>query len=303
MVMCLIGCRPDFIEYDLSKESITILSPPNNHITTTSSVKFWWEELKGANGYRLQLAAPTFDNIQDYLLDTSIAYNSFTYTLEPGVYEWRLYAMNGSSSSLATTYSITVDSSNDLSIQTLGLILPSNGSIVNSMTITFKWNTLYNASDYRLEVASPDFNGVASINAVVTVEDSSVQTFSEEGHYQWRVRGQSSTSNTPFTTFAFEIDTTSPNTPVLLTPMMNEVLTDSIVSFTWDGGIVTGSDIIDSLYVYSDSLLSNEIVRYGTSATSFIDTLIGGSYFWTVGSMDAAGNVSAYSTLSKFTIQ
>ena len=302
-MLCLIGCKPDFIELDLSKNSVKVLSPPDNHNTSVMAVKFWWEKMEGANGYRLQLASPGFDNIQEYLLDTSLTDNSFLYSLEPGNYQWQLNAFNGSSASLSVTYSLSIDSSIDLSLQTIALTSPVNNSVTSNMNITFKWSTLYNADDYTLEVASPDFNGPPSITPVVTINDSSAQIFTQEGQYQWRVKGQNNTSNTPYTTYSFEIDTTAPNTPLLISPIANAVLTDSTISFFWDRGIVTGSSIFDSLYVYSDSLMTSLMIRTGTSSTSYMDTLSNGSYFWRVSSWDAADNYSGYSVLNKFTIQ
>ena len=39
----------DLIEEDLEDENITLLSPPINQSTTTSTITFWWEELDGAD--------------------------------------------------------------------------------------------------------------------------------------------------------------------------------------------------------------------------------------------------------------
>ena len=98
----------DFIEKDLSKKSITILSPANNYTATSYTQLFWWEEVKGAEEYNLQIVKPSFANTQQLIVDTMVHSNQFSFTLQPGSYQWRLRALNNSSHTDYVVYNLKI---------------------------------------------------------------------------------------------------------------------------------------------------------------------------------------------------
>jgi len=298
-------CKPDFIEIDLNKATVTLNTPTNNLQTTTLTQTFWWDRVEGATWYEIQVVSPTLASPAVLLLDSTTASNQYTLTLTPGNYEWQVRAFNNSSSTDFTFSGFTIDSTPDISSQIIVLTAPVNNLITNDSTITFKWDTLYNADDYRFEIAIPDFNNGTEELAPQAVEIGSItHSFKQEGVFQWRVRGQNAFSNTPYTTFTIEIDTTRPNVPLLVNPAYNEILPDSInPTLFWDRGTVTGSTIMDSLYIYADSSLTNLVRGVFTANTSYSDSLGLGDFYWRVISIDAASNRSGYSPLRKFTIQ
>jgi len=189
-VTCILiyTCKPDFIEIDLSDKQVVLLSPSDNYQTSTLTQTFWWEYTEGALGYELQIVSPSFANTTQLILNISTDSTRFDYTLNPGSYEWRVRAYNGSSTTAYTTYSIKIDSTGSVSSQVLVLISPVDNIITNQMSHTFKWDTLYNADDYRFEIASPDFNGTV-VKTEISTGDSATYTFTSEGQYEWRVRG------------------------------------------------------------------------------------------------------------------
>ena len=297
-------CKPDFIEVDLSKTTVVLRAPSDNLQTSTFTHTFWWYEVEGATGYEIQVVSPSFANLATLLLDSNTISDQYTLTLTPGSYEWQVRAYNGSSTTPFTTFTLGIDSSPDLASQFMVLTSPVNNWVTNQMTVTFKWDTLSNADDYRFEIYTPDFNGTVELAPQTETGDSTSHTFSQEGIFQWRVRGQNDFSNTPYTTYLLEIDTTAPNVPSLSLPLNNQNLTDSINTWNWDRGVVTGSSIMDSLFFYSDTNMVNLILDVYTANTSYADSIGGpGDYYWRVLSIDAASNRSAYSVLRKFTIQ
>lgn len=297
-------CKPDFIEIDLSKSVVTLISPTDTLHTTTLTQTFWWSEVEGATGYEIQIISPTIANPTTLVLDSLTVYDQYTVTLTPGSYEWQVRAYNNSSTTNFTIFSLTIDSTPDIASQIIVLTSPANNLVTNQMAITFRWETLYNADDYRIEIAYPDFNGTLELNPQSVQEDSFPHDFTQEGEFQWRVRGQNAFSNTGYTTYAIEIDTTAPITPILLSPANNDTIPDTVAtSFSWDRGAVSGSTIMDSLFLYADTGMVTLLNSFYTSNPSFTDTLVSDVYFWRVRSFDAATNKSGYSVLRKLTVQ
>lgn len=296
----LLSCE-DIFEKNLKKENVEILAPYSGLETNISTITFWWNKLDGATGYNLQIVTPTFSNIIKLVLDTNITTNKFTFSMIPGSYQWRVKAYNNSSETDYVTYSLTIDSTANLTQQTIVLVSPSNHDTTNITAFTFKWDTLYNADDYRFEIWTPDFSGTQLLS--LTLETDSLHYTLSEGAYEWGVRGQNSSTNTQYSKRSLYIDLTNPNTPALLTPSNSAILNDTIIYFSWSRGTVTGSGIKDSLYIYTDSSMVHIKRQKYLSAAYYSDSLGLGSYWWRVRSIDAAGNYSNYSLLRKFKIQ
>src|SRR5688572_12340162 len=107
----------DFFEPNLEKKDVVIIAPANGTVSSSFTQTFWWEELKGAEEYTLQIVKPTFSSVQQLILDTNVNGTKFYYTLQPGVYQWRLRAINNSSETDFVTYNLEIDSTLNLSGQ------------------------------------------------------------------------------------------------------------------------------------------------------------------------------------------
>lgn len=293
----------DIFEKDLAKEQVSILAPGNNYQTTTLTQTFWWEDIKDAINYNLQVVSPSFSSIQQLVLDTNITDNLFTYTLQPGQYQWRVKAMNGSSSTAYVTYSLTIDTTSDLSNQVVLLEQPANNSYANTLNNTFTWSGLSNATFYNLQMAYTSFAFSSNIFLDTMVTDNNFNySFVRDSTYQWRVRALNSTGASLFSNpYNLTVDVTAPNAPTLLLPEHLDTITAPFTMY-WDRGNVSGSPVSDSLYIYSDSL-TTLINSFHTTVTNHGDSLGIGNYFWRVRSQDAAGNIGPYSATGKFTIQ
>src|SRR6185369_6148207 len=82
----------DFIEKDISKKNVMILSPPDGYVTNSLTQTFWWQEIDGAEQYNLQVVRPNFSSVQQLVLDTTTSGNKFNYSFLPGIYQWRIRA-------------------------------------------------------------------------------------------------------------------------------------------------------------------------------------------------------------------
>ncbi|MEZ5199166.1 MAG: hypothetical protein R2764_23125 [Bacteroidales bacterium] len=284
---------------NMAMESVTLLSPPDNFNTTLSTHTLWWEELEDATGYNLQIVSPSFATIERLFLDSNITSNKYDFTFLPGEYAWRVRAYNSSSTTAFSEHSLSIDSTSDISQQTLQLSLPIDKDTTNVTQLLFKWFPLYNADDYNYQLYYED----NKIFTFTTKYDTISKSLNNgDGNYRWEVRGQNASSNTAYSYRTIFIDTTPPNKPSLIIPDINAILPDTIVNFEWDRGIVAGSSISDSLYIATDISMNNLILNLYLTETQYEDSLGPGEYYWRVRSIDKAGNKSNYSFIRKFVI-
>jgi hypothetical protein len=97
LLLCL-SCI-DIFEIDLSGKKVELIAPSDSLSTIEKSQKFWWNYMGGALWYELQVVSPNFSEVSGVRLDTILEINNFQLLLQPGVYHWRVRALNGSSSS------------------------------------------------------------------------------------------------------------------------------------------------------------------------------------------------------------
>lgn len=298
MGVVLSSCTKDFIEPNLNDETVTLLSPQDNFQTTSNTVSFWWEELDGATSYRLQIVDSSFNAIISLIADTTVEGTQFTQNLQPGKYQWRIKAVNGSSQTVYTTpRNLRIDTTSNISSQNIVLISPSANFYSNTGSSTFKWSALANADDYRFQVINQ--GNSSTVVDVILLTDSFTYSLAE-GTYTWQVRGQNAVSNTQYSTRTLTVDLSPPAVSSPVTPAHLDTVSNP-VSFLWTRDASASGD---SLYIYQDSLVSAPVYAGFHTGTSHSFTgIINQNYFWRIRTRDLAGNWSAYSTLRKFRIE
>lgn len=292
----------EFEEPQIDNDTIQIITPRDGLQTTIASQLFFWEFQDGALEYELQIVTPSFDLIDQFILDTTTTGNKFRFTLSPGQYEWRVRGYNNSSATAFTYATLVIDSTADLSGIDLILTGPGDNDTSNSLSQTFSWQDLYNADQYRFELWSPDISGTLSSSAVVTASPHK-DSATAEGPFLWRVRAENNLGNTVYSVRNIYLDTTKPGMPNLSVPANGATITDT-VTFSWTRGSNTGSSLIDKLILSSDSTFSTIWLEDSTrTRTYLVDTLQAGTYYWKVRSRDKAGNIGKYSNFRTFTQQ
>ena len=306
VVLLFFACEE--IEQDeLDNDRVNIIAPTDSLATTILSHTFLWEPVKKADGYILQIATPSFNQIQQLILNQDVTETSYDFTLSPGKYEWRVKAYNNISETPYRTYFLSIDSSLNLGGAQVILSSPDDFFTTSNTTFTISWQGIASADEYRLEIRSPDWEtGTLVINPVLTSQTSFTNTdFTYgEGDYAWSVAAENGFSKSGFSTPRhFTVDFTAPGTPTLVSPLNSATLADSVVTFQWSRPSDSGSPITDSLFIFTDVNETNLLRSHEVNATSKIDSFPTGIYYWKVRSTDAAGNQSSFSSFNSFTRQ
>lgn len=287
----------DVFETDISEKQMGLLTPTDQLITQELQHTFWWEELEAATSYQLQIVSPNWEALESLVLDTTISANQFSLRLDPGTYTWQLRGLNASSETPWSSRTLQIDSTIDLSIFNVQQLSPVAGDTTNQQQQTFSWEPLYNATSYDLAIYDANNQSILSVNL-------HADTFSyllPEGLIEWQVRALNESSETPFSSRFLLVDATAPVAPILTAPA-NEAVVDSLLTFSWQSQQDEGALIFDSLWVYTDSLLENEILRI-QAAETYSHTLPTGTYYWHVRSFDEVGNTGGYSETVNFTVE
>jgi len=292
----------EFLEKSVADGTVELLSPGVDAETNVYAIDFLWEPLDHALQYRLQVAAPSFDSASLFYADTTVDKPRFSLSLQPGEYQWRVKASNGSSATAYTTRAFTIYEA-ALSTQIVLQDAPSDNFLTSRNRVDLSWQSIFGAQNYRLQVDTNEFADETDILMERMVEG---ETFGfeikEETQYQWRVRAERDTAQSRWSSVRrFTYDHTSPNPPTLAVPANNAQVSRP-VSLQWsrDDGVVSYR-----LYVYkSDSTLYNDEFpkRLETASSVFEAGTRGERILWRVRATDRAGNESAYSDWRSFVI-
>ena len=295
-IIFLISCR-DIVEPDKSNKIVELLSPSDSLRTSLSSPTFWWSAVDGAEEYNIQVVKPSFANIHELILDSTVFGNKFSISFVPGNYQWRVIGINNGYSTLFQTRNLFIDSTGDINSQIVILVSPQDNKITNNTTILFQWNSIYNADEYRFKLLDS-----LSITILDTfLFQNMLNLILNEGEYVWQIRGENNSGTTAFTTRSFAVDLTAPSLPTSLIPMNNDTVSNLIINLSWNSD---HTSILDSLYIYNDSLFVS-VAYSGTSSTSTstFNGLSAQHYYWRLKSVDAAGNWGNFTSLFSFYIQ
>lgn len=223
---------------DISSETVTIIAPPEEAILTFENINFTWEQVEFAEDYQIQIATPNFTNPTQVVVDEILSGTTSLQTLTDGTYEWRVKARNSESQTPFTTtgFTVAIDDDMDISNQTVQLIAPSNGSVLDFQEVNFTWQGVTNATEYFIEIATPNFtNPTQSFQN--TVSNTSFMQILDDGEYEWRVQARNSSSQTPFTDInAFTVATQtnfSDREVIIISPPNNFVSNQASLNIQW----------------------------------------------------------------------
>lgn len=204
----------------------------------------------------------------------------------------------------------------DISEQQVTLLAPTSGSVLETNTVSFNWETVEEATGYAVQVATPNFENAAQLvlDSIVELDTLGYVTKRMEmslfnGNYEWRVKAFNSDFETGYSSSAFQVngdddlDLVPPNTPQLIAPANGTSQTNTTVNFSWSRTDVPGTAERDSIFIFSDENLENLTTKALGANKTYSGTVAAGEYFWFVRAYDAAGNESDASNTFSFTIE
>lgn len=302
LVSILSSCTKDFIVKDIKNDTVSIIAPVDNYKTPNNAIIFWWNELDGAEKYNLQIVKPNFDSIQQLLVDTNVTGAKFNFTFTPGKYQWRIKAINAGGSTVYTTRTLTIDTTSNLYMLTVGLIAPGNKFVTTNNNFTFSWNDIPSADFYELKLTNINTNSVTTISNItgITYPYSFSVATGMEGNYSWQVKAFNSFSQTQNDEVrTFRIDHKAPLQASLLSPNTYSLNVRDTINLKWNRNAASTDIAYDVVSISSDSTFSSVLGTQNVNSTLQIKLKTIYTYsntplkvWWRVNSVDSVGNVS-----------
>ena len=300
----------DLIEEDISDDMIVTISPQNNAEIESNVVNFRWNLIDGADKYRVQI----YSSNQTMVLDSLVSSESFTFSVNPGSYQWRV---RGENFAYETPYTFPANfkmiETLDLTNQQVQLISPDAGVYLRNMMPSFSWQSISAAQSYNFQLINVT-NGNAILHQESGLTNTSINlpvgVITADAQYQWKVQAinPDNATQTQFTSRNFYVDTTIPNQPQNVSPINNATQDTNVeVTLVWsaptDSGIIN-SPITYLIQIASDASFNNIIQTDSATLATYDFTFTAtGNYYWRVRAVDLAGNQGAYSSYSKISVQ
>jgi len=94
----------------------------------------------------------------------------------------------------------------DISDKAVVLLAPTENATVSSGTVQFNWQSVPDATNYELQIATPTFLNANQIVLDTLITKTSFSKTLEVGDYEWRVKAINSDYSTNHTTTSFTVN-------------------------------------------------------------------------------------------------
>ncbi|HWZ23304.1 MAG TPA: hypothetical protein VNW06_11655 [Cytophagaceae bacterium] len=317
-LMLLMSSCNEIFDQDLTKTTVTVISPLDGTKSSSYAQTFWWNALSGSGlKYEIKITQIVTDSSTTphtsyglVIVDSITTADKYTYTFAPGVYQWSVQAENSSSVSKYTVQNLTI-SVGSITSQTPVLSSPADSIAQISSLFSLTWQSVYGAVKYKIEIdtisgsfATPIVNSSVAISNSNNPTVSFSHTFLAGGAYKWRVAAVDKDSS--YSQWSNEWVVFYENTPpakVLLSFPGVGASPVLPVTFEWQ---TVSSAYYYKFYLVTDTVTMNPY-NITTGSISFPVKVSGTSYkistindssmklWWTVRAVDRAGNVGPYS--------
>lgn len=176
----------------------------------------------------------------------------------------------------------------NISDETVRILAPADTSVLLETTVQFSWNTVDDAEQYKLQIATPDFENTLAIKEDTTLTGTSFSKTLDSGDYQWRIRAENSDYQTAYTTQSFRVSESdavdiSDEEIVLLAPANAVVFnTTDIINFSWEAVLNAENytiQIATPNFQNAIEIIENEVVN---SSSYSVSNLEAQTYEWRV---------------------
>lgn len=186
----------------------------------------------------------------------------------------------------------------DIQSETVSLLAPANNLTTIQLTHTFWWDWLEGAEMYQMQLVEGSFSSVTQFLLDTTISTNKFEYTLYPGSFQWRVRGLNNGSETYYTTFTLNIDSSldiSSQQIILSAPTDNYITNNNSITFTWNS-LLNADDYLLEVHQtsWSGSLVISPQV---TSSTTITTTLPEGTMVWGVqGRNNTSNSTTPFST-------
>jgi hypothetical protein len=174
----------------------------------------------------------------------------------------------------------------DISKSEVALVAPVNNAQFYSTGVTFTWDTLADATEYQLQIATPNFANPLQIVLDTKIKEHSFTQQLPIGNYEWRVRAINSGYSTNYSHRMVSVVSDADfqnNTLVLNTPVNNLITKKRLQNLSWQS-IIGATSYQVQVYDSSNTIISDQTL----TATSLNTTFTEGSFFWRVRASNGA---------------
>ncbi len=174
----------------------TLAAPTNGAVNQAVALTLSWNKVTGATSYGVQLSAIS-DFSATFYSGSGLTSNSQAVSglVNNSSYYWRANAVGPTVISL---WSAAWSFSTILAVpQEPQLVSPSNGAQNEPISLSFSWNSVANAASYNLQFSTTT-SFSSPISVTVSVPSESVDGFTRNTDYFWRVNATNIAGNSPW---------------------------------------------------------------------------------------------------------
>ena len=168
----------------------------------------------------------------------------------------------------------------DISKNEVVLIAPTYNAQFYSTGVSFTWDIVADATEYQLQIATPNFANPLQIVLDTTIKETNFTQQLPIGNYEWRVRAKNSAYSTNYSLRLVSVVSAADfqnNTLVLNTPVNNLITKTVLQNLSWQSIIgATGYQV--EVYDGNNTVISDQTI----TTTNLNFTFTEGSYFWKV---------------------
>lgn len=284
LFIAVISCEDILFEENLTEKAVTINAPVNNSVLTNTTVHFNWNTVNGADEYQIQIAKPAFSNAVQILVDSTLSTNQISFSLESGNFEWRIRGMNNNSQTPYNTSSFSIEPEtfdNDISGEVVQIIAPVDGVVTSNPELTFSWEAVPFAENYKIQIATPNFENATQLLADEALTTTSYSHTLPDGEYQWRVKARNSVSETPYTTFSLTVKSELPfpdREVIILAPEDDFITNEALVALQWEAVNDATHYRVQIIDTDDQSLVDEQTTTQKALVVNFPD----GAFIWQV---------------------
>ncbi len=290
------------ITFDRANPTVTLVTPPNNTLNTTSqSINFYFNVTDALSSIKnCTLILNKTINVTNTTINKAVSSIPFSQTLPNGIHNWSVnctdFAGNVDNSDI---YNLTVNVTN--TPPTVNLTSPVNNYNTSQTSISFNCTStdntnLTNISFYTNTTGSWLLNATGNVTGTSNSTNITISALTV-GTYKWGCLAydQNSEGNWSSSNYTLTVETTAP-TVTLIRPTNNTKNTSNRnIKFFYN--VTDGLNIDNCSLIINNSVnQTNSSINKSIANLTFIQSLANADYNWSVNCSDNAGNIGASTT-------